>query len=323
MNFKYLLQGALLMTILYGCSPDNDTIQGYIEADMVYAAPISSGRIENIKVSRGDILQKGDFMFSLETTEYIADVGVAEANLKQAKSELQDKLKGSRQEKLDALKADIGKLDAILRLAKIDYDRNTRLFQKNALAEKDYDTARLTYKEKEQSLAEAQWNLAVAELPARPDQIKAAEQTVKAAENDLIAAKWRLTQRRVESPSNAVVYDVLLRKGEVANTGTNVVSLIPFTNFKIRFFVNPQIANTIKTGQSIRVLPGNGAEEFQAKITYISQRPEYTPPVIYSKETSAKLVFMIEASVTAEQARKLELHPGLPVRVSLHQSEEK
>ncbi len=316
MNIKYLLLTAFIVTA-YGCTPDDNSIQGYIEADMVYAAPISSGRIENIKVHRGDVLQKGDLMFSQETTEYAASVGIATANLKQAQSDLQDKLKGSRKEKLDALKAEIGKQEAICRLSKIDYDRASKLFRKMALARKDYDNARLIHEQNEQALAEARWNLAVAKLPARPDQIKAGKQAVNAAKNDLIAAKWRLAQRRVESPANAVVYDVLLRKGEVANAGTNVVALIPFSNFKIRFFVSPQAAKAIKVGQSARILPGNGLEEFQTPITYISQRPEYTPPVIYSKETNSKLVFMIEASVTAEQARKLKLHPGLPVRVSL------
>ncbi|MBV8261678.1 MAG: secretion protein HlyD, partial [Paraburkholderia sp.] len=52
-----------------------------------------------------------------------------------------------------------------------------------------------------------------------------------------------------------------------------------------------------------------------ATITWISNAAEYTPPVIYSNENRAKLVFMIEARPAAQDAMKL--HPGQPVEVTL------
>ena len=52
-----------------------------------------------------------------------------------------------------------------------------------------------------------------------------------------------------------------------------------------------------------------------AKITYISPQSEYTPPVIYSNENRAKLVFMVIAKPPVEKAATL--HPGQPVEVTL------
>jgi HlyD family secretion protein len=52
-----------------------------------------------------------------------------------------------------------------------------------------------------------------------------------------------------------------------------------------------------------------------AKITYISNEAEYTPPVIYSNETREKLVFMVEAHPSVADANRL--HPGQPVTVVL------
>jgi HlyD family secretion protein len=52
-----------------------------------------------------------------------------------------------------------------------------------------------------------------------------------------------------------------------------------------------------------------------AAVSYVSNEPEYTPPVIYSNDTRAKLVFMVEARPAGEDAPKLR--PGQPVAVTL------
>ena len=52
-----------------------------------------------------------------------------------------------------------------------------------------------------------------------------------------------------------------------------------------------------------------------AQVSYVSNEPEYTPPVIYSNETRAKLVFMVEAKPAPENSPKLR--PGQPVAVTL------
>ena len=51
----------------------------------------------------------------------------------------------------------------------------------------------------------------------------------------------------------------------------------------------------------------------QAKISYISPRAEFTPPVIYSEKARSKLVFMVEA-ILPEGTKPLPL--GLPVEIA-------
>jgi HlyD family secretion protein len=50
-----------------------------------------------------------------------------------------------------------------------------------------------------------------------------------------------------------------------------------------------------------------------AKVTFIAKSAEYTPPVIYSREERAKLVFLIEAR--PEQPDKFRV--GQPITVTL------
>ena len=55
--------------------------------------------------------------------------------------------------------------------------------------------------------------------------------------------------------------------------------------------------------------------EVPATVSYIATEPEYTPPVIYSNETRAKLVFMVEARPSVENASRLR--PGQPVTITM------
>jgi HlyD family secretion protein len=52
---------------------------------------------------------------------------------------------------------------------------------------------------------------------------------------------------------------------------------------------------------------------FVGKVSYISPHAEYTPPVIFSRESRNKLVFMIESVFEPEIS--VNLHPGQPVDV--------
>jgi HlyD family secretion protein len=58
------------------------------------------------------------------------------------------------------------------------------------------------------------------------------------------------------------------------------------------------------------------ARTFKVAVNYISTQAEYTPPVIYSRETRAELVFMIEAKIAPADAA--DVRPGQPADVTLN-----
>ena len=109
--------------------------------------------------------------------------------------------------------------------------------------------------------------------------------------------------------------DTLYREGEWVPAGSPVVRMLPPENVKLRFFVPQSIAGGLKPGRNVSVSCDGCAAAVPATVTYISSEPEYTPPVIYSNETRAKLVFMVEARPTAEDGSRLR--PGQPVAVTL------
>jgi len=65
----------------------------------------------------------------------------------------------------------------------------------------------------------------------------------------------------------------------------------------------------------VQVYRDGVAQPVAATISFIAARAEFTPPVIYSREARAKLVFLVEARPSPADAAAL--HPGQPVDVEL------
>jgi len=69
----------------------------------------------------------------------------------------------------------------------------------------------------------------------------------------------------------------------------------------------------VKFGDTVAVSCDGCEQGLTAKVTFIARSSEYTPPVIYSLEQRAKLVFMIEA----RPAQPDKFRVGQPVTVTL------
>jgi HlyD family secretion protein len=140
-----------------------------------------------------------------------------------------------------------------------------------------------------------------------------AQQAVREAEARLNSAKTRLGRRKVASPATGTIQQIYFRPGEMVPPGRPVVALLPPGNVKIRFFVAEALLPTISLGDTVTVRCDGCAPDLAARVSFISRTAEYTPPVIYSLEERAKLVFLIEARPQHPES----LRVGQPVSVLL------
>jgi HlyD family secretion protein len=165
-------------------------------------------------------------------------------------------------------------------LSEAEFARQEKLFRTGPAAAQDYDRARSTRDQDRQRVTQAEWNF---------------------------------NQKRQSAPLAGLVYDTLFRQGEWVAAGKPVVVLLPPQNIKVRAFVPETQVGSIHYGDTTRVSVDGVPDPFIGKVSYISPHAEYTPPVIYSRESRAKLVFMIESVFDPEVSANL--HPGQPVDV--------
>jgi len=316
-NCSPLSLGLLVAAVsLAGCSrPAGGTWQGYFEGDFVYVAAPLAGRLDHLAVQKGARVSAGAPLFTLEQSAELASQREAAERLRQAQSRLEDLRKGQRPTELDALEARLAQARASSELSARELVRITRLHDTHVLADEDFDRGRLLHEADIKQVVELEAQLATAKLGARSDAIAAAEADVAAAQAALERADWSVAQKTQPAPRDALVYDTLFREGEFVGAGTPVVSLLPPENLKVRFFVPEAEFASVKAGEVVWVTVTGRAAPLEARVSYLSPQPEYTPPVLYNRENRAKLVFMVEAlPVDAGAAR--DLHPGQPVDVS-------
>ena len=138
-----------------------------------------------------------------------------------------------------------------------------------------------------------------------------AEATLRTAEARLASVQTRLVRRKAFSPVAGTVQQIYYRPGELVPAGRPVLALLPPGNIKIRFYVPEPALPKIKLGEPVTVHCDGCKADVPARVTFISRSTEFTPPVIYSLEERAKLVYLIEARTDTPS----DLRVGQPVDV--------
>jgi len=306
----------LSLAVVAGCSkPANDYYQGYVEGEYLQVAAPLAGQLEILPVHRGMTVAPGDPLFSLEHSLESAAVAEAEQGLARATSHLADLTKGLRPTEIKAVEARLAQARAAQALSQKEFDRLEILVKTQSVSRESYDRAASELQRSAALVDQLSAELETAGLGARSDAIAAARAEMKSARERLSQARWKLAQKSQAAPAGGLVFDTYYDPGEFVPAGYPVVSLLPPGQVKLRFFVPETLVGSLHPGQAVGYTFDGAGRSRTAKISYISPQAEYTPPVIYSRETRDKLVFLVEAVPAPDDAPTL--HPGQPVDVRL------
>lgn len=285
---------------------------GYVEAEYVRVAAPLGGSLAKLAVARGDAVAVGAPLFALESEQERAARAEAQARFLRAQAVLANLEKSRRPPEIAAARAQLAQAQAVLGEAENELARGRKLIAEGFVSPQKLDELVSARDAARARVAEAEAQLALANMPARSDEIAAARAEAKAAQDVVAQAQWRLDQRTQTAPAAGRVVDTLFRPGEWVPPGTPVVSLLPPENVKVRFYVPEPALSGVRVGQAVRVRCDGCPAALDARVTFVAPQAEFTPPVIYSRENRAKLVFLVEAKPAAPDPG---LHPGLPVEV--------
>ena len=304
----------LALATLAGCQkPAGDSLQGYVEGEFVLLASPYAGQLQKLHVRRGDRVEAGKPVFALEQEAERAARLEAEEKLKTARARLDNLAAAKRPDEIQALRAELTQARATRDLSASQLDQQRKLLKEGFTSQARYDEALRSLERDAARVKEAEAQLRNALQPVgRDDERKAAEGDVAAAQASLAQAAWRLDQKSVAAPLAALVQDTYFVEGEWVPAGRPVASLLPPGNVKLRFYVPETILGAIQPGREIEAGCDGCPQPIAARVSYISSQAEYTPPVLYSKESRSKLLFLVEARLEGAGLR-----PGQPVDVRL------
>lgn len=304
----------LVSALFNACAPVPPFATGYVEGEYVLIAPVAVAQIGALTVKRGDRVAAGQVLVEMERRDAEIALNEAEAAEAQAESQLANLREGRRPEEIRVIEATLASARAQLEEAERARIRIQSLAARGAATTAQADDVATTASVARARLAEAEASLAVAKLPARAQEIAAAQAALAGARAARARAEWNLSRRRLAAPAPGVITDVIRAAGEIAGPSAPVLSMLPDGAVKLRLYVpEPKIAG-IGLGTALQVHCDGCADDATATVTYISDAPEFTPPVIYSLQNRQTLVFLIEARPDAGQDA---LKPGQIVDVAL------
>jgi HlyD family secretion protein len=298
-----LVAGGLLWLAWKPRAEEAPRLSGYVEGESLYLAAPAAGPVTSLSVVRGQRVQAGAALFSLDARQVGAQTEQRRAEVAQAGAQV-----AAARAEYDRARNAAASARALAAEARSTADRYARM--------KRDDPGTVATQEVERYQAEA---------VSRAAQARAAEEQAKGAVAQVAAAEARVAQGRAgltdvgvradqlspRAPGPARVEEVYFQTGEWANANQPIVSLLPDDRIKLRFFVPEGQVQAYRPGTEVRFTCDGCKAERRASVAYVAPRPEFTPPVIYSRQTRDRMVFMVEARPDDPAS----LTPGLPVDV--------
>lgn len=301
------------LAALAGCEKAETNVwQGYVEGEYVMLASPYAGQLQKLYVRRGDSIEAGKPVFGLEQEQERAARAEAEQRVKMAQARLGNLQAARRPPEVEALREQVNAAKAAAEFSRTQLAREEDLMKKGYTTRPKLDEARSAHSRDVARVREAEAQLKNALMPlGRSGEREAAEADMAAAKAALAQAEWRLEQKSVAAPVAGMVQDTFYVQGEWVAAGRPVLSILPPGNVKARFYVPETVVGSIAIGRAVEI-GCDGCQNVAGKVSYVSSQAEYTPPVLYSKESRSKLVFLVEARLT-----EAKLRPGQPIDVRL------
>ncbi len=300
-----VVAGLVLWLLLKpGRHAGDEQFTGYVVSDDIYMSSPVGGTLTRVSVRRGQRVNAGAALFRVDPT-------VREAQTEQARATI-----AANRAQVEQQRAGLGHARADLAAAQADADRYgtevrrltaAQREKQGAIAQLDLDQARASY---EGALRKR--DAARTQLQSASAAISAAEAQVRQAEAGLTSAKRELSDLSPPAPAAGRIEDVMFKPGESVPANTPIVSIVPDGEVKVRFYLPQSRVNAYRPGRKVAIGCDGCAGGMTATVEFVANRPEYTPPVIYSVDAREKLVFLVEALPSDPRA----LTPGQPMDVA-------
>lgn len=287
----YLL--AFLSALTFSCTQSDSEFDatGNFEADEVIISAEASGKIIRLDIEEGTELKSQSVIGLIDTTQlYLKkkqlDYSIRAVTAKQPNSTIQ---LAAIQEQIETARREKKRVENLL---KDDAATQKQLDDLNAqldLLQRQYAATQSTLNITKQSLQSETLPLQ-AQLEQIQDQIK---------------------KSQIINPINGTVLTLFAKQNEVVNPGKALYKIADLSTIILRAYISGNQLSQIKLGQSVTVLvdaTDGKYKKYTGTITWVSDKAEFTPKTIQTKEERANLVYAIKIDVKNDGYLKLGMY---------------
>ena len=274
-----VMAGVALMLNSCGNNDNEFDATGVFEATETTVFAEQAGVLMTFSVEEGDIIEQNKQVGLIDTTQLWLKLQQAGANKRvyqSQKPELEKQIAATREQ---------------LSKARQDQQRYKELVADGAAPSKMLDDANSQVEVLQRQLA--------AQISSLTVSTNALERQMDAA--DVQADQWRdqLRKCHILAPTKGTVLEKYVERGEFVSTGKPLFKMADTDDMFIRAYVTSAQLKDIRVGQQATVLAdfGDGQKrKYQGKVTWISNRSEFTPKTILTDDERADLVYALKVA---------------------------
>jgi HlyD family secretion protein len=295
------------IALLPGCSAGDKQFdaQGVFEADEVIVSSEVPGKILQLNLDEGSVLAKDSLVAVIDSVPLVLQRAQVEATI----SALHEKTMDVRPE-VSMLQQQIAAQQIQLADLLMEKGRTERLIRSEAATTKqldDYNT---------------EIDVLKRQIDANKQQIRVQETTV-GTQNSTVMSEFRPLRRSVAeiqdqvhranvlNPINGTVLTKYAMAGEVTAAGKALYKIADLSIITLRAYVSGTQLSGLKIGQQVKVYIDEGPvkyREYPGTITLVSDKAEFTPKTIQTKEERANLVYAVKIHVRNDGYIKIGMY---------------
>lgn len=246
---------------------------GRIEAVQVDISTKIAGRVKEIYAREGDLVQPGQTVALIDTSQLRAQLLKAQAEIASAESEVA------------SAQASVAQVKALLILAEQELARAKQLVARGHASTETYDT-----RVSNRDVARA--NLAAAEA-----MLVAKQRGVDAKVAGAAEIQTEIADSELKAPTIGRVLYRLAEPGEVLSAGGKVLTLINLADVYMEIFLPSAEAHRVSVGSDARITVDIGNFAIPATVSFVSPESQFTPKQVETPSERDKLMFRVKVRV--------------------------
>ncbi|MBV9032981.1 MAG: efflux RND transporter periplasmic adaptor subunit [Acidobacteriaceae bacterium] len=230
--------------------------------------PKISAPVARFLVQRGDHVRQGQLLAVLEDRDLLATAQESKQLYEQAQAAYENTTQATMPDDLTKAKTDVESARQALDAAQRVYDNRQALLRQGALAQKLVDDAKVALVQAQSQFETAQQHLKSLQTVGRTEQVKSAQAQEAAAKAHYENAQAQVSYAEVRSPMNGVISDRPINVGEMASSGSALVSIVDLSRVVARASVPVQQTAALKVSAPATISGAGG--ELTGKVTVVS-----------------------------------------------------
>ncbi|MDE3214487.1 MAG: HlyD family efflux transporter periplasmic adaptor subunit [Bacteroidota bacterium] len=307
MKIRVLLGAILFPALIAGCEWNNKVADasGTFEVDEVVVSSQVAGQIKALNIEEGSVLKKDSVVGYIDSVPLELQKAQVEATLQSLKEKTMNV-----QPAIKLLQDQIAVQKVQLANAEKEKARTERLIKADAATTKQLDDWNNQIAVLQKQIAVTQQQISVQET-ATGTQNSSVLSEVKPLKKSMAQIEDQINRTLITNPINGTVLVKYAMAGEFTTAGKALYKIGDLSVITLRAYITGTQLDQIKLNQQVRVLVDSNAtqyKEYPGVISWISDKAEFTPKTIQTKDERANLVYAIKIHVKNDGLLKIGMY---------------